>query len=129
MAFADLTDLNARRAQPVPEGLEPMATQLLEDASAILRAEVAVDDSDDEQAGLLAQVCCNMVLRAMQPAISDTYGVQQITATTGPFSQAVTYANPNANLYVTKAERRLLGIGGGRGRILHPAYGQVTPDA
>ena len=30
--------------------------------------------------------------------------------------------------YLTKLDKRLLGIGGGKGRILHPAYGVIADD-
>ena len=94
----------------------------------MLTALVAVDETDERQAGLLRQVCCSMVIRSMVASASSTYGIDELQATMGPFGQTAKFANPNGDMYLTKLERRLLGIGGGRGRILHPAYG-VVDDA
>ena len=122
MAFATYADIEARwRTLTTDE--QTKATTLLGDAETILRRRVTVVDGDQEQAAALKYVSCNMVVRAMVAGASDALGVDQVSATMGPFAQTAHYSNPNGDLYVTKNERRLLGIGGGRGRVLCPTYG------
>ena len=66
---------------------------------------------DEIQAANLKMVSCNMVKRAMSSSASDAFGVTNATATMGPFSQQVAYANPSGDMYVSKSERAILGIG------------------
>lgn len=111
MAFATVSDLEARWGRELTQEEQAQASVLLEDASAMLQALVEVDADDETQAANLKMVCCNMVRRAMTSATSDAFGITNATATMGPFSQRVDYANPTGDLYVAKAERMLLGIG------------------
>lgn len=110
MAFATVADLEARW-RDLTEDEEARATVLLDDATAYLQALVEVDPDNETQAANLKMVCCNMVKRAMTSAASDAFGVTDATATMGPFSQHVAYANPSGDMYVLKSERILLGIG------------------
>lgn len=122
MAFASYTDVEARwRALSSDE--QAKATKLLEDAAIILKGRVAVDAQDADQAAALNLVSCNMVIRALRVRASDAFGVDKLSSTMGPFAQTEQYANPNGDLYITKGERRLLGINGGKGRVLVPSYG------
>ena len=122
MAFATYSDIEARwRTLSADE--QGRATTLLGDAAVILKQRVTVVDGDQEQADALKLVSCNMVIRSMLASASDAFGVDQLSATMGPFAQTAHYANPNGDLYLTKNEKKLLGIGGGRGRILYPDYG------
>lgn len=111
MAFASVYDLEQRWCD-LTSAEEAQAAVLLEDATAYLMALVPVDMGNDEQLGLLKVVCCNMVKRAMTSAAGGVFGIEDATATMGPFSQRVEYANPTGDMYVTKAERAMLGIGG-----------------
>lgn len=110
MAFATVADLEARW-RVLTEAEEAQASVLLDDAAAYLQALVEVDPDDETQAANLKMVSCNMVKRAMSSAASDVFGVTGATATMGPFSQHVAYANPSGDMYVSKSERVLLGIG------------------
>lgn len=122
MAYATCADVEARwRTLTADE--QDKATVLLEDASVELSRLVRVDISDQQQAAALRIVCCNMVIRSMVASTSDTYGVGELQATMGPFGQTAKFANPNGDLYVTKQERKLLGIRGGAGRTLRPSIG------
>lgn len=109
MAFADVSDIESRWRE-LSTDEEARATTLIDDASAMLSALVAVDETDEEQAELLKVVCCNMVIRAMSASEHDAFGASQMTMTAGPYSQQWTYTNPTGDLFVTKMEKRLLGI-------------------
>lgn len=122
MAFATYQDVEARWRTLTAEE-QARANVLLEDASNMLISMVTIDVSDQQQAKNLKQVCANMVIRSMVASASETYGVDELHATMGPFGQTAKFANPNGDLYVTKQERKLLGIRGGKGRILRPAIG------
>ena len=109
MAFADVSDIESRwRALSSDE--ESRASVLLDDASAILAAFVTVDEDNDEQAELLKIVCCDMVIRAMSATEADAFGASNMSMTAGPYTQSWTYSNPSGDLYLTKLEKRLLGI-------------------
>ena len=125
MAYADVSDLEARW-RTLDESEQARAEALLNDASAMLAASVTVDDADEQQAALLKIVTCNMVQRSMSTG-GDMYGVTQQSMTAVGFTQQFSYANPTGDLYITKAEKRMLGISGtGRGRTL--MYGMVGDE-
>lgn len=109
MAFAEVSDIESRWRE-LSTDEQSRASVLIDDASAMLTALVAIDTDDDEQAQLLKQVCCSMVIRAMSATEADTFGVSQSTITAGPYSQTSNYANPSGDMYLTKLEKRLLGI-------------------
>lgn len=109
MAFADVSDLESRWRELSTEE-EARANVLLGDASAMLSALVEVDSSDYEQSELLKMVCCDMVIRAMSATAADAFGVSQTSMTAGPYTQSFSYSNPSGDMYLTKLEKRLLGI-------------------
>ena len=111
MAFATVDDLAARMGRELTETEEAQASVLLDDAAAMLMALVSIDPDNEVQAANLKRVSCAMVQRAMMVGSGGGYGVTEATATMGPFTQRVNYANPSGDLYVTKAERASLGIG------------------
>lgn len=109
MAFAEVSDIESRwRELSTTE--QTRASVLIDDASAMLTALVNVDTDDEEQAQLLKQVCCSMVIRAMSATESDAFGASQMSMTAGPYTQSWNYANPSGDMYLTKLEKRLLGI-------------------
>lgn len=109
MAFADVSDLESRWRELSTEE-EARANVLLGDASAILSALVTVDNSDYKQSELLKMVCCDMVIRAMSATAYDSFGLSQSSITAGPYTQSFSYSNPSGDMYLTKLEKRLLGI-------------------
>lgn len=110
MLFADVSDLEARW-HTLDESEAAKAETLLSDASAILTRLIGeIDISDTDYMQLLKQVCCNMVIRAMSATESDSYGVDSMSMTAGVYSQSWNYNNPTGDLYLTKLEKRLLGI-------------------
>ena len=109
MPYATIADIEARwRTLSADE--RTRAEVLISDASNMLAKLVNVDDSDAEQASLLNTVCCNMVIRAMSATSMDTFGVSQTSVTAGPYTQSYSYANPSGDMYLTKFEKRLLGV-------------------
>lgn len=112
MAYATVEDVEARW-RDLDADEEARASVLLDDASAMLDAIVDVNPDDQRQLGLLKQVSCSMVIRAMLASESDAYGVSRLDYGMGPFSQAATFSNPNGDLYLTGQEKEMLGVGVG----------------
>ena len=108
MAYAEVSDLEDRWRE-LSEAEQARAEVLLEDASAVLDTLVKVT-GDEKQAELLKIVCCNMVERVLSNGAIDAMGVSQQSITAGPYTQSWTFSNPNGDFYLTKMERRLLGI-------------------
>ena len=109
MAFAVVSDIEARwRTLSADEASR--ASTLIDDATAMLTALVKVDAADAQQAELLNTVCCNMVIRAMAQSGMDTFGVSQAAITAGPYTQSFSYSNPSGDMYLTKLEKKLLGV-------------------
>lgn len=115
--FATTNDLEARWRSLTPSETTQAAT-LLGDASTMLRS--ASPDVDSRlaavpptlDAGIPLMIVCSMVKRAMLAAGTD--GVGSTYQTVGPFANQVTYSNPLGNLYLTKAELKMLGVSGAR---------------
>ena len=109
MAFAEVSDIEARWRE-LTAAEEAKASVLIDDASAILSSLVDVDASDAAQASNLRTVCCNMVIRAMSATNTDLFGVSSATMAAGPYSQTTSYINPSGDMYLTKMEKRILGV-------------------
>lgn len=114
-ALATLADLEARG---VDTSDAPRAQAYLEDASALMRAEVDpvtwIDDDtgelDADRPEVLVGICCKMVQRATENPngiSSESVGEWQAS-----------YANASPDLYLTRAERRLLRRAAGLGGVL-----------
>lgn len=109
MAYATVEDVEARW-RDLSADEEARCGVLLDDASLYLDTLVDVNPDDEHQAAVLTTVCCNMVIRSMSATESDMFGVSQSSMTAGPYSQSMNYANPSGDMYLTKLEKRLLGI-------------------
>ena len=112
MAYADVADLEARW-RPLSVQEQERAAVLLEDASAFIDGLVSTDRQVCQESGILKQVVCSMVQRSMVATETDAFGVTQQSMTAGPYTQSWSYANPNGDFYLTKMEKKLLGIGAG----------------
>lgn len=117
-AFATVSHLESRW-RPMDPAEKKRAAVLLEDAAAIITAAleqsgVEIDEDDGTQAANLVRVSCAMVQRAM--AQGD--GEQQ-HAWGGNLVM-----NPSGDLYLSKADRRSLGIGRARIGALSMLGGQ-----
>ena len=119
--YATVSDIEVRwRTLSATE--QTKAAALISDATAIIDslAGPAFECSEDwdEKAKI---VCCNMVIRAMSAGESDAFGVSQTSMTAGPYSQSWSYANPCGDMYLTKLEKRMLGITSGYIGSIEPA--------
>lgn len=103
--FASVDDL-AARWHSLTDTERTTATTLLADASDVIRTTVPTwaDASQDT----LKRVTCAMVKRAMIAA--NNVGVSQASETVGPFANSWTFSNPGGDLYLTKWEKRSLGM-------------------
>lgn len=108
MAYATVSDIEARW-RTLTSDEEAKAAVLLDDAAAILDTLAVFDSSDPNVAANLRTVSCNMVIRSMSSS-GDSFGMSQGSMTAGPYTQSWTYANPSGDMYLTKMEKRLLGI-------------------
>lgn len=122
IGYATVEDLQAAwRTLDPQEYLR--AEALVEYACEIVAAELAgagVDPGGDSPSPTLKRhVVCSMVRRAMLN--DEREGVSQSSMTATPYAQSWTYANPDGALYISKAERRLLGAVKGRVGSIMPA--------
>lgn len=108
MAFATVEDLKLRWPD-MPPGAEATAEARLSDASTVLQQIVPDIGAVDREA--LRYVVIQMVVRSMQAGDMPA-GAESVMTTAGPYSQQLKLSNPNGDLYLTKLERKLLGIGG-----------------
>lgn len=107
--LATVQDLKLRWPD-MPLGSEPHAQALLADASALVLSQLPADHQPPPHVAMM--VVCQMVKRAMAtPALPD--GATSISQTAGPFATTLGFSAPgtNASLYLTRVEKKLLGIG------------------
>ena len=122
MAYAEVSDLE-NRWRELTEQEQARAEVLLEDASAVLDSLVDVSAHDCHYADVLKIVVCNMVQRSMIAGEADAYGVTQQSMTAGPYTQSWTFSNPSGDFYLTKMERKMLGISRGYIGSIRPMIG------
>ena len=122
MAYAAVSDIEARW-RDLTTAEETQAAVLIDDASAMLDELVDVDPNDTNQAYLLKTVCCSMVIRAMSASESGLVGVTTQSMTAGVYSQSSTYENPAGDMYLTRMEKRLLGVTKGYIGSIRPKIG------
>lgn len=113
MAYADVEDIELRLQRTFSESETANVEALLDSASAVLNKLVKVVEDDSEQAELLKFVCTNMVCRAVSANGMDVLGASQASVTAGPYTQSYSFATPSGDMYLTKLEKRLLGITSG----------------
>lgn len=110
-AFATVSDLESRwRILDASE--KARAAVLLQDAAALILSAmepcVEVDEEDETQAANLVRVSCAMVMRAMGQGDGEqehAWGGNIVTSSCG-------------DLYLSKQDKRSLGIGGARIGVL-----------
>lgn len=108
-AFATVSDLEARW-RPLTEAERVSAQVLIADASQLIIDERG--STSDVSTGTLKRVVCAIVKRAM--AGPGGIGVESLQTMAGPYQESVKYSNPTGDLYLTRAERKALGMVGQR---------------
>lgn len=112
MVYATVNDLEARW-RPLASDESSRAEVLLEDAA--VRLDAACPPSDPPTVQELAArkiVSCEMVKRAMASGTAGAgVGITSIQQGAGPYQETLQFANPTGDLYLTKADRKLLGCG------------------
>lgn len=121
-AFATVEQLESGW-HPLLDGERSRAAVLLERATRMIKAQCPRwAQAENHNPGICADVCCAMVMRAMQTGDTDIPdGVKQMSQTTGVFSDSYTFDNPLGNLYLRDEERRVLHAGAG-GRAFTISY-------
>lgn len=109
--FASVEDYAGRYGAPADP--EKVGT-LLGDASAFIASQpgFCIREDDDVQAANLVRIACAVVHRSL--SAGDWAGLSSASQAAGSYSASVTIANPTEDFYLTKAEKRSLGLSGGR---------------
>lgn len=109
MAYATVTDLEARwRALSADE--QARAGVLLGDAAVILDAQCPPDADPPSDVEARKIVACGMVQRAMSVG-ADSVGVTSVQMGAGPYQETRQFSNPTGDLYLTRADKRMLKCG------------------
>ena len=114
--FATVEDYKARYGKVEDEA---RVSALLQDATNVIASQPGFAMREDETwQGVLETVTCAMVHRSM---MSGAYaGLSNVSQGAGGYTASVAVYNPGGDLYLTRNERRALGLGGGR-------VGQTNP--
>lgn len=122
--FATIEDL--RKHWPgLPEELEDVAETKLDEGSIIIRGLYPDVDSRLVSGALKVEtvrlVLCQMVATLIKRELEDdgdtvSDGVTQQSFTAGPYSQSVSFRVREAELFLTRLHKLLLGGGGSRNR-------------
>lgn len=120
--FATAEDYEARYGE-VEDAARVSA--LLQDATNVIASQPGFAMREDETwLGVLETVTCAMVHRSL---MSGSYaGLSNVSQGAGGYTASVAVYNPGGDLYLTRNERRALGIGGGRVGQTNP-YGCDAP--
>ncbi|MDR1815648.1 MAG: phage Gp19/Gp15/Gp42 family protein [Clostridiales Family XIII bacterium] len=127
--YATVDDVEARYG-PLSAQDAQRAGVLLQDAAALILAVggTPAENLDGDAEAAYKAVCCAMVHRVMISPAWAVGGVTQHSQTAGPFSESYSFGNPNGDLYLTKAERRQLGMSGARVSTIAPARMPEPPQ-
>lgn len=112
VAYAIVGDVESRW-RTLSSAERSRAGVLLDDAAVRIDSECPPSDPPtDAELAVRVVVSCEMVKRAMAtPGGVDSIGVTSVQAGAGPFQQTQQFSNPSGDLYLTKADRKLLGCG------------------
>lgn len=91
-------------------------SEVLQDATRLIQASLKASgiDPSEADAGSLMQVCRTMAYRSMGDEPGTPFGATQFTQAAGEFTESYSFRNPYGEVYLTKAEKKLLGIGRAR---------------
>lgn len=109
-AYAQTSDVEARTARAFDNSEKAVIAKLLDDAAVMIDGYNANASADAKKV-----VSCRMVLRAMGDGAAYTVpmGATQGSMTAGVYTQSWTMGTGGATgeLYIGRAERKLLGVG------------------
>ena len=110
---------------------EERISKLLQDATNIIASQPGFCDKnrDDTWWGVLETVACAMVHRSM---MAGSYaGLSSVSQGAGGYTASVGVYNPGGDMFLTRNEKKALGIGGARIGSVAPAingyYGSNAP--
>ena len=109
MAYASVEDVQARMTRDMDESEEQVCATLLEDAAVIIDAYNASANSANKKV-----VSCRMVVRALGDGEANGFpiGATQGSMSGLGYSQSWTNTSgTNAELYLARVEKKLLGVG------------------
>lgn len=109
MAYASITDVQARMTVQMTSDQERVCVALLDDAAVLIDA-AAINASYEAKTA----VSCSMVIRALGSTaeMGVPVGASQGSASALGYSQSWTISNGGTGeLYLTKAEKKMLGVG------------------
>jgi hypothetical protein len=109
MSYATTEDVQRRMVKPLSDDQMDVCAALLDDAGVLIDA-IAPNASDEAK----AIVSCSMVIRAMgsQGDLTVPTGATQGSASALGYSQSWTFGNgATGELYLSRTEKRLLGVG------------------
>lgn len=109
-SFASVDDLKALYPSITDEERE-RADKLLALISSTIRQQC---DWQHVEPDALKLVCCQVASRVMQVGAQTPIGAKTEYWQAAPFAGSISYANPTGDIYFTKFEKSLLGIGGAR---------------
>lgn len=94
------------------------ATRLI--ASELERARIPIDD--ERTADVRMQVCRSVAFRALAQGddASLPVGIKQYSQAVGPYTESISVSNQYREVYLTKAEKRMLGLGRSRIGFIAP---------
>lgn len=114
--WSSVADVEARW-RVLTEGERERAAALIDDATSLILDEYP-KAGETIRAESLRRIVCQMVKRAMLNPVGDTsvggVGVSNASMTAGPYTQSLTFQNPQGDLYLSKSERRALSRRRGR---------------
>ena len=85
------------------------------------RAGIDYQEPNETYSDRLMQACRSMAFRAMGQADAELpYGVTQFSEGAGDFSSSLSFRNPYGEVYISKAERHLLGLGAAKAKFVYP---------
>lgn len=113
--FASVEDYESRYGLPDGDNIaEVLMDATREIASELDAAGVDYSNSTEAYSGRLMQVCRSMAHRAVGDGGDDhdiPFGAKQVSEGAGSFTWSSTLGNPYGDMFITKAERKMLGLG------------------
>jgi hypothetical protein len=107
--YATVADIEKRLGRSLSPEEQEKATAFIRDATVYIRAQAGIPaPAPAYMTELLRTICCAVVLRSFQ---ATAFGVSSVQQTAGPYSENFSFANPSGDLYLTSAEKKMLGIG------------------